>query len=155
MCVLLNTWKLYTKYLVYIQPIIVNCHILNYSSKLFHTWAKITHIFLILLFDISRFYNRITRVVSSIPTQARWVLDTTLCYKVCQWLMTGRWFSAGIPVSSTNKIDCHDITEILLKVALNTINQPPQNNYWFNISMDVYIITCTTCFSSCSVSTVI
>ena len=25
------------------------------------------------------------------------------------------------PVSSTNKSDCHDITEILLKVALNTI----------------------------------
>jgi hypothetical protein len=34
---------------------------------------------------------------------------------------TGRWFS---PVSSINKIDRHDITEILLKVALNTINQP-------------------------------
>jgi hypothetical protein len=25
------------------------------------------------------------------------------------------------PVSSTNKTDCHDIAEILLKVALNTI----------------------------------
>jgi hypothetical protein len=25
------------------------------------------------------------------------------------------------PVPSTNKTDCHDITEILLKVALNTI----------------------------------
>jgi hypothetical protein len=32
-----------------------------------------------------------------------------------------RWFSLGTPVSSTNKTDCHDITEILLKVALNTI----------------------------------
>ena len=30
-------------------------------------------------------------------------------------------FSPGTPVSSTNKIDCHDITEILLKVPLNTI----------------------------------
>jgi len=28
------------------------------------------------------------------------------------------------PVSSTNKIDRHDITEILLKVALKTITQP-------------------------------
>ena len=27
------------------------------------------------------------------------------------------------PVSSTNKTDRHDVTEILLKVALNTINQ--------------------------------
>ena len=29
----------------------------------------------------------------------------------------------GVPVSSTNKTDRHNITEILLKVALNTINQ--------------------------------
>jgi hypothetical protein len=34
-----------------------------------------------------------------------------------------RWFSPGVPVSSTNKTDRHDITEILLKVALSTINQ--------------------------------
>ena len=48
---------------------------------------------------------------------------TTLCDKVCQWLATGRWLSPGLPVSSTNKTDRHDITEILLKVALNTIKQ--------------------------------
>ena len=35
--------------------------------------------------------------------------------------MAGQWFSRGTPVSSTNKTDHHDITEILLKVALNTI----------------------------------
>jgi hypothetical protein len=29
----------------------------------------------------------------------------------------------GPPVSSTNKTDHHDITEILLRVALNTIKQ--------------------------------
>jgi hypothetical protein len=52
---------------------------------------------------------------------------TTLCDKVCQWLTTGRWFSTGTPVSSTNQTDRHDITEILLKVALNTINQPNIN----------------------------
>ena len=32
------------------------------------------------------------------------------------------WFSPGILVSSINKTDHHDIAEILLKVALNTIN---------------------------------
>ena len=48
---------------------------------------------------------------------------TTLCDKVCQWLATGRWFFPGSPVSSTNKTDRHDITEILLKMALNTIKQ--------------------------------
>jgi hypothetical protein len=37
------------------------------------------------------------------------------------WLTTGRWFSLDTPVSSTNKTYRHDITEILLKVALNTI----------------------------------
>jgi len=48
------------------------------------------------------------------------VLDTTLCDKVCQWPAVGG-FPPGTPVSSTNKTDRHDITEILLKVALNTI----------------------------------
>jgi hypothetical protein len=44
-----------------------------------------------------------------------------------QWwstiLPTGLWFS---PVSSTNKTDYHDITEILLKEAFNTINPYPR-----------------------------
>ena len=51
----------------------------------------------------------------------RGVLDTTLWDKVCQWLVAGVWFFTGTLVSSTNKIDGHDITEILLKVALKTI----------------------------------
>jgi hypothetical protein len=46
---------------------------------------------------------------------------TTLYDIVCQCLATGWWFSPGPPVSSTNKTDRHYITEILLKVALNTI----------------------------------
>jgi len=32
-------------------------------------------------------------------------------------------FLRALQVSSTNKTDCHDITEILLKVTLNTIKQ--------------------------------
>jgi hypothetical protein len=36
--------------------------------------------------------------------------------------VTERWFSPGTHVSSTNKTDLHDITEILLKVVLNTIS---------------------------------
>ena len=35
-------------------------------------------------------------------------------------------FSHGTLVFSINNTDCHDINEILLKVALNTINQPNQ-----------------------------
>ena len=38
-------------------------------------------------------------------------------------LATGRWFSPRPPVSSANKTDRHNITEILLKVALNTIKK--------------------------------
>jgi hypothetical protein len=37
------------------------------------------------------------------------------------WLAAGQWFSLGTPISSTNKTDLHDITEMLLKVVLNTI----------------------------------
>ena len=32
-------------------------------------------------------------------------------------------FSPGPPISSTNKTDRHDITEILFKLVLNTIKQ--------------------------------
>jgi len=38
-------------------------------------------------------------------------------------LAQGRWFSPGTPASSTTKTGCHDIAEILVKVALNTKNQ--------------------------------
>jgi hypothetical protein len=48
------------------------------------------------------------------------ILDTTLCDKVCQCLAAGWWVSLGTLVSSTNKTDLHDITKILLKVALST-----------------------------------
>jgi hypothetical protein len=36
------------------------------------------------------------------------------------------WFCPGTPVSPNNKTDRHDITEILLKVALNTITITPK-----------------------------
>jgi hypothetical protein len=43
--------------------------------------------------------------------------------KVDQLLAHGWWFSLGTPASSTTKTGGHDIAEILLKVALNSINQ--------------------------------
>ena len=61
-----------------------------------------------------------------ISTRAR---CTTLCDKVCQWLATGWWYSPRPPVYSTNKNDRHDITEILLKVELNTIKQTNKHIY--------------------------
>ena len=51
---------------------------------------------------------------------------TTLCDKVCQWLATDQWFSPGPPCSSINETDRYDKTEILLKVAANTIKKQQQ-----------------------------
>jgi hypothetical protein len=61
----------------------------------------------------------------------RGVLNTTLCDKVCKWLVAGQWFSPITPVPSTNKTDHHYVTEILLKVTLNTITPP------WNLKIDV------------------
>jgi hypothetical protein len=45
--------------------------------------------------------------------------------------VTGRWFSPDTPPSATKKKpDRHDIAEIMLKMALNTIN-PPYSIYLF------------------------
>ena len=49
----------------------------------------------------------------------RCVLDTTLCEKVYQWLAAGLDFLRFPPPI---KLTCHNITEILLKVAINTIH---------------------------------
>ena len=49
------------------------------------------------------------------------VLNSPLC------VTSGWWFSQCTPVSSTNKTDCYDTTDILLKVELNTpiLHLPP------------------------------
>jgi hypothetical protein len=39
-------------------------------------------------------------------------LETTLCDNVWQWLEAYRWFSPGSSVSSTNKNEHHNITQI-------------------------------------------
>jgi hypothetical protein len=63
-----------------------------------------------------------------LPPRAR---STTLYDQGCQWLTAGGVFSPGPPVSSTNKTDRHDITKILLKVALNTIKPTKKKiNLW-------------------------
>ena len=61
--------------------------------------------------------------------------------KVNQLLAHGRWFSPGTLSSSTTKTGHHDIAEILLKVALNTIYQIKKGGrvwtaYTYSISVD-------------------
>jgi hypothetical protein len=51
--------------------------------------------------------------------------------------VAGHWFSL---VSSTNKANCHDITEILLKVALNTITLTHYHTIHFIVAMFVLIL---------------
>ena len=53
--------------------------------------------------------------------------------------MTGQWFSPDPPVSFTNKTNHHDITEILLKVALNTINLNRNIHYLFDLVVCLHI----------------
>ena len=66
--------------------------------------------------------------------------------------LPGRWFS---PLSSTNETNCHDITDILLKITLNTINSNPiskkyrrvfkmfkgKGHRWMPISTNISIIS--------------
>jgi hypothetical protein len=57
-------------------------------------------------------------------------------------LAAGQCFSQGTPVSSTNKTYRHDITEILLKVALNII--PPLKNVhtWVTCAFNGTVLKC-------------
>ena len=59
-------------------------------------------------------------------TPLRWnVPDTALCDKVCQWLVIGRWFSPGAPVSSTNKTDRHDFNWNIVESGVKHHNSTP------------------------------
>ena len=51
-------------------------------------------------------------------------IDVWNYYTFYMLLAHGQWFSPGTPASSTTKTSRLDIAEILLKVALSTINQP-------------------------------
>jgi hypothetical protein len=58
--------------------------------------------------------------------------------QVYQLLAHGRWFSPDTPASSTTKTGCHDIAEILLKVALKhqkSKNQSFIRNYIHDCNM--------------------
>ena len=63
----------------------------------------------------------------------RGILDTTLCNTVCQWFAAGQLFSSITPVCPTNKTHRHDIIELLLKVALNTISLSPLLQFFYFI----------------------
>ena len=74
------------------------------------------------LFWLSKRVNRSCRIYTQllISSIIQWTAGSD---KVYQLLAHVRWFSAGTPASSTAKTGRHDIAEIMLKVALNTINK--------------------------------
>ena len=74
---------------------------------------------------------------------------TTLCNKVCQCLAIGRWFFPGTPFSFTNKTDRHDITDILLKVALNIIT--PNHNPICTLCQLIQLLHVYTVYIDCDV----
>jgi hypothetical protein len=104
----------------YIMRHIMVCKKKNMVRKRFKKNCTMDYMFILFMRGTSwlwsygsRIYNYLyNKCLSPLKLWVRIPLDTTLYDKVCQSLA---------PVSSTNKTDLHDITEILLKVALNTI----------------------------------
>jgi len=94
-------------------------------------WTKWTYLFKKLKIQV--YLHVVLFLWTELPTSPNvllqaGVLDTTLCDKVCQWY----------------KSDRHDITEISLKVALNTITLTPNIYCYHNKLMDPYVVSMTT-----------
>ena len=62
--------------------------------------------------------------------------------KLVNDFVAGRCFSPGTPVFFTNKTDCHDITKIMLRVALNSLTLTLTIHFIFRDIFVVYLI-CT------------
>jgi len=116
----LNTVAMKTKWLCVSESLFIELRNILYTVRGQKSFC--TNIFPY-IFHKTTYYQK-HDVVSSVSIMAR---CTALCDKVCQWFATGRWFPPRPAVSSTNKTDRHDITEILLKVALNTNNLIPKD----------------------------
>ena len=67
-------------------------------------------------------YERSYYRTSIVTNTLVWIVSDVF-YIATPRYATGRWFSLGPPISSTNKTDHHDITALLLKMSLNTIKQ--------------------------------
>jgi len=73
------------------------------------------------------------------------VSTTFLGFWSLNYMVAGRWFSPGTPVCSTNKTDRHTFTEILSKVALNTITLTLIYTYMYIQSIVIFKFPLLTC----------
>ena len=80
------------------------------------------------VFHCYLWYHITTDVVRSNPTQARCTRYNNMWSNLS--VTCGRLVVLSRYSDSTNKTECHDITEILLKVALNAINPLYDINCW-------------------------
>ena len=77
--------------------------------------------------------NKVHYLVNTSITATCMFVEVSHALQLCQWLAVCRWFSAGTPISSTNKTYRHYIAEMLLKVALNTINQSNEQYFIWKV----------------------
>ena len=105
------------KYLNYELSLLLQCC----SEQFYPTEGGVVVVVILWYMDWPLSVHSVSITANSNPFMAR-----STQYNVRWYNLSGRWFSPGTPVSSTNKTDRHDIAEILLKVVLNTINQPTQ-----------------------------
>ena len=112
-----------------------NIHFRSLCSKILKLWPYVLSIFK------SYCYLNIQELKLEFESRSwRGILNTKLCDKVCQWFATGRWFSPGTPISSTNKIDRYNITELLLKMALSAISHNSSSIFRSYSSFNIQII---------------
>jgi hypothetical protein len=121
-------WRLFQKHVMCSKKVLFMSHSVKESFILWHIGT------LVIITEGRRCRPGRDRMVVGFTTTCTLVPITTkvvslnpvhgevYSIQVCQWLATGRWFSAGTSISSTIKTDRHDITEILMKVTLK-LNQ--------------------------------
>jgi hypothetical protein len=101
-------------------------HILVFTFQGHRGRDRIVVVFIILVQSVPI----TTKVVSSNPVHGEVYSIQHYVIKFVSDLLKDQWFSLGSAVSSNNKTDHHDIAEILLKVALNSINLTQTEYLW-------------------------
>jgi hypothetical protein len=88
-----------------------------------------------LIYSYATYFQILTKFINNI-------CHSFFCinFRINQWLATGQWFSPGTPVSSINETEHYDITEILLKVALITINLFHYNMFYIVSKKHMYVL---------------